>query len=96
MKSLLEEMYVRNLKPINDSRERFQKACELSGLIERHEKRLKELLGEEGLETLEKYLDCNHEMVLMDNCDEFIAGFRLGGRIVIEILFGTEDFKLQD
>ncbi len=96
MKSLLEELFTRNLKPKNDSRERFQKACELTGLIERHEKRLKELLGEDGLETLEKYLDCSQEMALMDNCDEFIAGFRLGGRIVIEILFGTEDFQLQD
>lgn len=96
MKSLLGELFDRNLKPKNDSQERFRSACELTGLIERHEKRLKELLGEEGLETLEKYLDCSREMNFMDNREEFIAGFRLGGRIVIEILFGTEDFKLQD
>lgn len=74
-----------------------QKAlCELSALIERNEQTLKNQLNSEERKLFEKYLDGINEFNSLECCNEFLAGFRLGGRIVMEIIFGADDSELQD
>lgn len=96
MKSLLEEMYYANFNLKCSDEERMKRMREASGLIERNENDLKELLSDKGKEILEKYIDCTNEMQSLSNLSQFIAGFRLGGRMVMEIFFGAENMELQD
>ncbi len=96
MKSLLEDMYYGGFSLKNDSIKYQKRLCELSALIDRNEQELKSRLNAEEQELFEKYLDCTNEMISFENCDEFLAGFRLGGRLIMEIVFGADDSELQD
>lgn len=96
MKSLLEDMYDRNFGLQNDSVKHRKKATELSALIERHETDLKSRLNDEERNIFDKYLDCTSELNSLEFCSEFISGFRLGGRIVMEMIFGADDSELKD
>ena len=80
----------------NDSVKHQKQLQELSSLLERNEEKLKAQLNIEEQEVFEKYLDCINEIRALECCDEFLTGFRLGGRIVMEIIFGADDSELQD
>lgn len=96
MESLLEELYYRGFNLKFGTEERRKRMLELSALIERHEKAMKDLLGDSGSELWEKYADCCDELSRLSYLTEFVAGFRLGGRIVMEIFFGAENMELRD
>ena len=96
MDSIAEELYNRRFITKADSIEKQKERLNLSALMERHEKRLSELLNDEGKEIFEKYQDCCNELD-SDSCLEaFMSGFRMGGKIVLEIVFGTDGFKLNE
>lgn len=96
MKSLLADMYYQRVRLKNDSIKYQKTMCELSELIGRNERNLKARLNEEEKELFEKYLGCTNELSSLECCNEFLTGFRLGGRIVMEIVFGADDSELQD
>lgn len=96
MKSLLEDLYYQKISPKNDSIEHQKRMREVSSLIDKNEEELKARLNAEELELFEKYFDCVDEMRSLECCDEFLAGFRFGGRIVMEIVFGADDLQLRD
>lgn len=96
MKSLLADMYYQRVRLKNDSMKHQKELCEISALIERNERDLKTRLNDEEKELFEKYLDCTNELSSLECCNEFLTGFRLGGRIVMEIVFGADDAELQD
>ena len=50
------------------------------------EARLREKLTPEALELLEKYQECSEKLYLRECDQEFLSGFRLGGRLMVEIL----------
>ena len=50
------------------------------------EARLREKLTPEALELFEKYQECSEKLYLRECDQEFLSGFRLGGRLMIEIL----------
>lgn len=96
MENLLKDMYYQRLRLKNDSIKHQKELCELSALIERNEQALKNQLNSEELKLFEKYLDGINEFNSLECCNDFLAGFRLGGRIVMEIIFGADDSELQD
>jgi hypothetical protein len=96
MKSLLKDMFYQRFSLENDSVRHQEQLHEVSSLIERNEEDLKARLNTEEQEVFEKYLDCTNEIRSLECCDEFVAGFRLGGRIVMEIIFGADDSELRD
>lgn len=96
MKSLLEEMHRNNFSLKNDSQSSFKEHGKLLELIETNIGKLKPLLDDAGKERLESLVDCQQELLSLCCRDEFITGFRLGGRIVMEILLGADDMELQD
>lgn len=89
-------MYYQRFWLKNDSVKHQKEIGELSALIERNEQELKSRLNDEELKLFEKYLDCTSELSSLEYCNEFLTGFRLGGRIVMEIIFGADDSELQD
>ena len=96
MEDLLKDMYYQRIRLKNDSIKRQKALCELSALIERNEQALKNQLNSEERKLFEKYLDGINEFNSLECCNEFLAGFPLGGRIVMEIIFGADDSELQD
>ena len=96
MESLLEELYYGGFNLSFCNEERRKKMLELSARMNRHENALKGLLGDSGCEIWEKYLDCSDNLERLSNVNEFVAGFRLGGRMVMEIFFGAENMELRD
>ena len=97
MKSLLTDMYYhQRVRLKNDSVKRQKKLCELSALIDRNEQDLKARLNDEEQKLFEKYRDCVNELTSLEYCNEFLTGFRLGGRMIMEIVFGADDSELQD
>lgn len=96
MKNLLEELYYKRFHLQNGSVKRQKKLRELSALIEKNESDLKARLNDEEQELLEKYLSNTRELHSLENSGEFISGFRLGSRIVMEVVFGADDSELTD
>lgn len=47
-------------------------------------------------EINEKYLDCTNELSSLECGNEFLTGFRLGGRMIMEIIFGADESELHD
>lgn len=47
---------------------------------------LREKLTPEALALFEKYQQCSEELFLRECDQEFLTGFRLGGRLMVEIL----------
>ena len=59
---------------------------ELLGLLNRNEEKFTETLSNEQKETFEKYKDCNREISEICERNAFLNGFRLGARIIIEVV----------
>lgn len=95
MKSILEELYSANFTLQNDSRKVFSEECVLSRLATANEEKLKESLNTDQRVVLEKLIDCHADYRYHCCKEEFISGFRLGGRLVMEILFGEMDTEFR-
>lgn len=95
MKSILEELYSANFTIRNDSRKAFNKECELSRQATTNEEKLKEGLNAVQRSILEKLIDCHADYRYHCCKEEFISGFRLGSRLVMEILFGEMDTEFR-
>lgn len=96
MDSILKELYNSGFSLQSDSLSEQKKTQTLNEYLNRHEKDLNALLDETGKEIFQKYRDCSRELKMESDCDNFISGFRLGGRIVIEIIFGKATIELED
>ena len=96
MDSIMEELYDRRFITKTDSAAKQKEKLSLSAMMDRHEKKLNELLNDDGKDILEKYRDCYDETNSGDCRDAFLSGFRMGGKLVMEILFGTESIELNE
>lgn len=55
-------------------------------LLNRNEEKLAAALTEAQKETFEKYKDCNREISEISEREIFLNGFRLGARIIIDVV----------
>ncbi len=84
MKTTISELFNGNLSPWGEREKVSPDEARLVALLERHEKKLMELLTQEGKEILEKFLDCKEELFYL-SCEEvFCKGFSLGIRLAAE------------
>lgn len=63
----------------------------LKKLISDDNEKLTRMLSPEANELLEKMMDDQGELSSLLECDTFIYGFRLGARIMLEIINETAD-----
>ena len=82
----LEDLYYGNLFPHEKSAKLDDEVKELLKLLNRNEEKLTATLSEEQKETFEKYKDCNREIYEICERDDFISGFQLGAKIIIEVI----------
>lgn len=83
---ILEDLYYGNLFPHEKCAKLDDEMKELNGLLNRNEEKLTATLSDEQKETFEKYKDCNREISEISEREIFLNGFRLGARIIIDVV----------
>lgn len=83
---ILEDLYYGNLFPHEKCAKLNDETKELLGLLNRNEEKLTANLSNEQKETFEKYKDCNQEISEICERNAFLNGFRLGAKIIIEVV----------
>ena len=86
MRSIINDLWHRNIVPQEDSRNNTKEMKELISYIARHDEDLYKLLTEEQKAIFEKYQDCWNEYVSLAEAAIFEYAFKLGMTIAIETL----------
>lgn len=89
MRTLLEELWYGNINPQEQSTAHNREIKNLLHLMGKNRDNLSVALTEEQIKNLAKYDDCVNEMYAIIERDVFSYGFRLGGRLMLEILSGN-------
>ena len=87
---ILEELWYGNVAPGERSVEKGGRLWHLGRLILQNEEELAPLLSERAKEVLEKLRDNQSELNDLNECEVFVCGFRLGARIMLEVLDGSD------
>lgn len=82
----LEDLDYGNLFPQEKCAKLNYEVKELLKLLNRNEEKLTATLTEVQKETFEKYKDCNREISEISEREIFLNGFRLGARIIIDVV----------
>ena len=91
MRTLLEELWYGNIYPQEQSTKNNREVKELISLMGKNREELSAAFTAEQKATLEKYDDCVNEMYGIIEREAFIYGFRLGGKLTLEILYCNDD-----
>lgn len=84
--NILEELYYGNIVPNEKCAKFDDEVKELLKLLNRNEEKLTATLTELQKENFEKYKDCNREISEICEREIFLNGFRLGARIIIDVV----------
>ena len=87
---ILEELWYGNVAPGEQSVDKGDRLWNLGRLILQNEEELAPLLSEKAKEVLEKLRDNQSELNDLNECEVFVCGFRLGARIMLEVLDGSD------
>lgn len=82
---ILEDLYYGEINPFERKPAVSEQDKQLVQYISRHHQELLQHLSESDAVTFEKYRDCSMELQRKMELDAFIYGFKLGGRIMLEI-----------
>lgn len=83
---ILEEFWCGNIEPTEYDTSSNKEYKKLVELICRNEEKLKATMTDEQKELFEKYTDCVREYQTMAECLLFQNSFRLGSRMIVEIM----------
>lgn len=89
--SILEELWYGNVKPNENKLPSNSEQYELVGLIVEHEEVLFPILSEQAKEIYDKLRECRSELSSLVECEAFVSGFRLGARIIFEVMEADDD-----
>ncbi len=90
MRSLLEALYFEILGLKDDREDCQQEKKQIENRLDELEPKVEAMLGDEGKALFRQYADAYNELTSCEIADGFIMGFRLGGRMIMEIIFGAE------
>lgn len=82
----LEDLYYGNLFPHEKCAKLNDEVKELLKLLNRNEEKLTATFSEEQKITFEKYKDCNREISEICEREIFLNGFRLGAKIIVDVV----------
>ena len=88
MNSMIQELWHGNIIPQEDSRTNSKEMKELLGYMSRHHEDLEKSFTDEQKEIFEKFDDCYTELTDINEREIFISAFKLGARIMTEVLIG--------
>ena len=84
--NLLEELWYGNIDPWEYDASPSEEYKELIRLISRNEEKLLATMTEEQKDLFARYMDCVREYQAMAECLLFQNSFRLGARMMLEIM----------
>ena len=83
---LLEELWYGNIEPTEFDADAGNDYNEALRLITRNEEKLQATMTDEQTELFSRYTDCVREYQTMAECLLFKNSFRLGARIMLEVM----------
>ena len=83
---LLEELWYGNIEPTDFDVDAGHDYKEALRLITRNEEKLQATMTDEQKELFSRYMDCVREHQSMAECLLFQSSFRLGARIMLEVM----------
>ena len=84
--NILEEFWYGNIEPAKYDTSSGKEYKELLQLISRNEEKLLATMTGEQKELFSRYTDCVREFQTMAECLLFQNSFRLGGRMMLEVM----------
>ena len=88
--NVLNELWYGNISPNSDCRIATKEAKELIGYIATHHDNLTNTLDEKQKDILQRFDDCWSELSEINEREIFTYAFRLGARIMLEVLRGED------
>ena len=86
MRSVINELWLGNIDPQNDSRNNSKKMKELMEYMARHHEDLLKIMTDEQKKIFEKFDDCWSEYVSLSEAAIFTYAFKLGMQVAIVTL----------
>ena len=83
---ILEELWYGNIEPMEYDTSSYKEYKKLLELICRNEEKLRATMTDEQKELFEKYTDCVREYQTIADCLLFQNSFKLGARMIVEIM----------
>jgi len=84
--SILEEFWYGNIEPTEYDTSSSKEYKEMLQLISRNEEKLLAIMTDEQKDLFSRYQDCVREFQTMAECLLFQNSFRLGARMMLEIM----------
>ena len=84
MKTTLTDLWYGNLAPCSGNHIHREEIARLTDYIDKHRQELVCKLDAEGVESLEKLLQCQDELVLNECENAFVQGFSLATKLLSE------------
>ena len=85
----LEEFWNGNISPGEERYHSRKEYSKLLGIMEQCEDQLKAKLPQEDWEVFVKYQDADREFSCLESGDQFMDGFRMGAKIILDVLLKT-------
>ena len=86
--STIQDLYYGRISPYEMSISTAPEYQKLKALADKNEDLLRETLSDEQKELLEKLTECITDISSISERDMFIAGFRLGVKLMIDVMKG--------
>ena len=86
MKSMINELWHRNIVPQEDSRNNSKEMKKLLSYMTRHHEELEKSFTDEQTETFEKFHDCWNEYISLAETAIFEYAFKLGARLMHDVV----------
>lgn len=93
---ILEELWYGNVTPGEWYADKDSRIWNLDRLIQQNKEKLEPLLSERAKEVLEKLWENQSELNDLNESEVFICGFRLGARIMLEVLDGSDRWEEEE
>ena len=82
----IEKLWSEGLVPSEMKRRAAPEYKKQLSKVEKISEQLFTLLSEDEKKLFENYMDSQAELFCMDNCEIFASGFRIGARIMLEVM----------
>ena len=89
--NILEDLWFGNISPWERPFKKDSTYAELLALVIRHQDDLLGRLNDEEKEIFEKFSECSTEMHDLTEREAFVKGFKLGAKIIIEVMTTESD-----
>ena len=86
MHEILKDLWYRNIDPQKKTLLQSNEYNDVFSLMLKNQETLNSMLNDKEKEVFEKFCDCSNEVNLYNEEDTFVAGFKLGARIITEAL----------